>query len=320
MLIWLVKLHEKDYQMSTYEEKQQAIRELTEASKEIKEIYSTTSTKQLKEFTELYSKNYLVSKPASEQVEEYDALFIKFKSRLLCLDTKTNLEYQRNKRLKDLKEEKKRLDVIKEQKEHLDLKIKRYQEAYLIIQTTIKELDNHVLDIKDNILVYEMNELKYIKTNGLRNSTLLSVAPSGSIATMLNVSSGVEPWFSISYIRNTKSLGGKENSYEVWAPIAIQAKENNQVIKFVSEAKLVDNKVYVEVKPKYFSDKHFFASVNNEFNAVILETDPNDTLIFIGKGAGSLPTASAVVADIIDIKNNRYLENYQNLNIYDINK
>ena len=119
--------------------------------KEIKEIYSTTSTKQLKEFTELYSKNYLVSKPASEQVEEYDALFIKFKSRLLCLDTKTNLEYQRNKRLKDLKEEKKRLDVIKEQKEHLDVKIKRYQEAYLIIQTTIKELDNHVLDIKDNI-------------------------------------------------------------------------------------------------------------------------------------------------------------------------
>lgn len=99
-----------------------------------------------------------------------------------------------------------------------------------------------------------------------------------------------------------------------------KAKTNNQIIKFVSEAKLIDNKIYVEVKPKYFSDKHFFASVNNEFNAVILETDPNDTLIFIGKGAGSLPTASAVVADIIDIKNNRYLENYQNLNIYDINK
>ncbi len=99
-----------------------------------------------------------------------------------------------------------------------------------------------------------------------------------------------------------------------------KAKNNNQVIKFVSEAKLVDNQVYIEVKPKYFSDKHFFASVNNEFNAVILETNPNDTLIFIGKGAGSLPTASAVVADIIDIKNNRYLENYQNINNFEINK
>ena len=99
-----------------------------------------------------------------------------------------------------------------------------------------------------------------------------------------------------------------------------KAKDNNQVIKFVSESKLIENKIYIEVKPKYFSDKHFFASVNNEFNAVILETNPNDTLIFIGKGAGSLPTASAVVADIIDIKNNRYLENYQNINTYDINK
>lgn len=111
-----------------------------------------------------------------------------------------------------------------------------------------------------------------------------------------------------------------EGIKDITLEMVTKAKENNQVIKFVSEAKLVDNKVYVEVKPKYFSDKHFFASVNNEFNAVILETDPNDTLIFIGKGAGSLPTASAVVADIIDIKNNRYLENYQNLNIYDINK
>ena len=99
-----------------------------------------------------------------------------------------------------------------------------------------------------------------------------------------------------------------------------KAKTNNQVIKFVSEAKLIDNQVYIEVKPKYFSDKHFFASVNNEFNAVILETNPNDTLIFIGKGAGCLPTASAVVADIIDIKNNRYLENYQNINNFEINK
>ena len=79
-----------------------------------------------------------------------------------------------------------------------------------------------------NSIEWTDDELKYIKTNGLRNSTLLSVAPAGSIATMLNISSGVEPWFSMSYIRNTKSLGGKEDSYEVWAPIATQAKENNQ--------------------------------------------------------------------------------------------
>lgn len=63
--------------------------------------------------------------------------------------------------------------------------------------------------------------------HGLRNSTLLSVAPTGSIGTMLNISSGVEPWFALHYTRNTKSLEGKEMSHEVWAPIAEEAKKRN---------------------------------------------------------------------------------------------
>ena len=65
------------------------------------------------------------------------------------------------------------------------------------------------------------------KRTGLRNSTLLSIAPTGSIGTMLNISSGVEPWFALKYIRNTKSLGGQESSYEVWAPIAEDANKIN---------------------------------------------------------------------------------------------
>ena len=63
--------------------------------------------------------------------------------------------------------------------------------------------------------------------HGLRNSTLLSVAPTGSIGTMLNISSGVEPWFAMHYTRNTKSLEGKEMSHEVWAPIAEEANKRN---------------------------------------------------------------------------------------------
>ena len=61
----------------------------------------------------------------------------------------------------------------------------------------------------------------------LRNCSLLSIAPTGSIGTMWNVSTGVEPWFALHYTRNTKSLEGKETSYEVWAPIAKQAKDLN---------------------------------------------------------------------------------------------
>ena len=66
-----------------------------------------------------------------------------------------------------------------------------------------------------------------IENKPLRNCSLLSIAPTGSIGTMWNVSTGVEPWFALHYTRNTKSLEGKETSYEVWAPIAKQAKELN---------------------------------------------------------------------------------------------
>ena len=61
----------------------------------------------------------------------------------------------------------------------------------------------------------------------LRNCSLLSIAPTGSIGTMWNVSTGVEPWFALHYTRNTKSLDGKDSSYDVWAPVAKQAKDVN---------------------------------------------------------------------------------------------
>ena len=80
--------------------------------------------------------------------------------------------------------------------------------------------------IKNNFSEHEIEELK--KSNCLRNCSLLSVAPTGSIGTMLQISTGVEPWFSKSYIRNTKSLHGeKEVSYEVWAPVIKKAMDLN---------------------------------------------------------------------------------------------
>lgn len=82
-----------------------------------------------------------------------------------------------------------------------------------------------------NILkeVFYPEEIKALKKeNHLRNCSLLSVAPCGSIGTMLNVSTGIEPWFSTHYIRNTKSLNGeKEQSYTVWAPVVKQAMDNH---------------------------------------------------------------------------------------------
>lgn len=96
--------------------------------------------------------------------------------------------------------------------------------------------------------------------------------------------------------------------------------KNDKVIKYVCESSLVNDEINISVYPKVFEKTHLFANVNYEVNAVILETYPNDTLSFIGKGAGSLPTASAVVSDIVDIINNKNVEFYENKNIYKINE
>lgn len=61
-----------------------------------------------------------------------------------------------------------------------------------------------------------------IRTFGLRNSQLFTIAPTGTISTMLGVSGGVEPIFDYAYTRTTKSLHDKDEDYMVLTPIVQQ--------------------------------------------------------------------------------------------------
>lgn len=58
-----------------------------------------------------------------------------------------------------------------------------------------------------------------VKENGLRNSQILCIAPTGSLSTMLGISGGIEPFFDLSYNRTTKSLHGEDVTYLVEEPI-----------------------------------------------------------------------------------------------------
>ncbi len=73
------------------------------------------------------------------------------------------------------------------------------------------------------------------------------------------------------------------------------------VIKLVGYAKIEDDgKVFARVCPMAIPQTHQLADVNGVFNAILVHGDSIDDVMFYGRGAGKLPTASAVVADVID--------------------
>ena len=59
-------------------------------------------------------------------------------------------------------------------------------------------------------------------SNGLRNSQLLTIAPTGTLSTMLGVSGGIEPIFANSYTRKTESLHSEDHYYKVYTPIVAE--------------------------------------------------------------------------------------------------
>ena len=73
------------------------------------------------------------------------------------------------------------------------------------------------------------------------------------------------------------------------------------VIKLLAVGRNTDDGIDVRVHPVFLPKMHPLASVNGVFNAVFVRGDVIGDAMFYGRGAGALPTASAVVADIIEV-------------------
>ncbi len=77
------------------------------------------------------------------------------------------------------------------------------------------------------------------------------------------------------------------------------------VIKLIGRTKRDENgKVTIMVSPAMVSHESQLASVSDVFNGILVRGDATGDVVFYGKGAGKLPTASAVVADVIDCVKN----------------
>ena len=79
------------------------------------------------------------------------------------------------------------------------------------------------------------------------------------------------------------------------------AKEFDSVIKLLGVARNAVDGIEVGVYPVMLSKDHPLASVRESFNAVFIHGDAVDDAMFYGRGAGEMPTASAVVGDVIDV-------------------
>ena len=81
-----------------------------------------------------------------------------------------------------------------------------------------------------------------------------------------------------------------------------EARSRNCTIKLIAHArKLESGEVEYKVAPMEIDNSHPLASINNEFNAVFVTGNAVDDVMLYGKGAGPLPTGSAVLGDVIEI-------------------
>lgn len=84
-------------------------------------------------------------------------------------------------------------------------------------------------------------------------------------------------------------------------------KQLGYTMKLIGIAQRQDEKVEVSVQPTFLVDTHPLASVHNEYNAVYVYGEAVGETMFYGPGAGSLPTATAVVSDLVNVLKNMRL-------------
>ncbi len=82
------------------------------------------------------------------------------------------------------------------------------------------------------------------------------------------------------------------------------AKSMNASIKLLGMTKKLNGKIYSMVAPVMIGKNHPLINVNGVFNGIFVHGNVLDDVMFYGRGAGKLPTASAVVADVVDAVKN----------------
>ena len=112
------------------------------------------------------------------------------------------------------------------------------------------------------------------------------------VTLMSAIAFGIPVQFDKAYVEGITKLAGADIKY---------AEQLGYRIKLLGITKRTDKGIELRVHPSLVPAKRLIANVEGAMNAVVVNGDAVGTTLYYGKGAGSEPTASAVVADLVDI-------------------
>ena len=152
----------------------------------------------------------------------------------------------------------------------------------------LSEMRDKGLDF--DVVLKEAQALGYAETDPTFD--IEGVDAAHKAALMSAMAFGVPVQFDKAYIEGIAKLGAADIKY---------AEQLGYRIKLLGITKKTDNGIELRVHPTLVPNKRLIANVEGAMNAVMVHGDAVGTTLYYGKGAGSEPTASAVIADLIDI-------------------
>ncbi|RYX89780.1 MAG: homoserine dehydrogenase [Comamonadaceae bacterium] len=152
----------------------------------------------------------------------------------------------------------------------------------------LSEMRDKGLDF--DVVLKEAQRLGYAEADPTFDIEGVDAAHKATI--MSAIAFGIPVQFDKAYVEGITKLGAQDIRY---------AEQLGYRIKLLGITKRTDQGVELRVHPSLIPAKRLIANVEGAMNAVMVQGDAVGTTLYYGKGAGSEPTASAVIADLVDI-------------------
>ncbi|WP_453931785.1 homoserine dehydrogenase [Acidovorax temperans] len=152
----------------------------------------------------------------------------------------------------------------------------------------LSEMRDKGLDFE--VVLKEAQRLGYAEADPTFDIEGVDAAHKASI--MSAIAFGIPVQFDKAYVEGITKLGAADIKY---------AEQLGYRIKLLGITKRAEKGIELRVHPSLVPSKRLIANVEGAMNAVVVQGDAVGTTLYYGKGAGSEPTASAVIADLVDI-------------------